>query len=36
MRYLTASEVLEIHHQVLQQSGGSNGIRDLGAVESEV
>jgi len=36
MRYLTVNEVLEIHRQVLQQSGGSNGIRDSGAVESAV
>lgn len=36
MRYLTVSEVLDIHRQVVQQSGGSHGVRDLGAIESAV
>jgi death-on-curing protein len=36
MRYLTVSEVLELHRLVLEQSGGSEGVRDLGAVESAV
>ena len=34
MRYLTLSQVLEIHRLVLAQSGGAPGVRDLGAVES--
>ena len=34
MRYLTLSEVLEIYRRVIQQSGGTMGIRDLGALES--
>lgn len=36
MRYLTLSEMLEIHSRVMQQSGGIVGIRDLGALESAV
>jgi len=34
MRLLTLSEVLELHRQVMEQSGGLLGIRDLGALES--
>ena len=36
MRYLTVNEVLEIHSGVIQQSGGSADVRDLGALESAV
>ena len=36
MRYLTVSEILELHALVLQQSGRAGGVRDLGAVESAV
>lgn len=36
MRYLTINQVLEIYNQVMQQSGGLIGIRDLGALESVV
>jgi death-on-curing protein len=36
MRYLTAGEVLEIYSRVMEQSGGSVGILDLGALESAV
>jgi len=36
MRYLTVGEVLEIYSQVMRQSGGGVGIRDLGALESAV
>lgn len=36
MRYLTVSEVLEIYSRVMEQSGGSVGILDLGALESAV
>ncbi len=35
MRYVSLPEVLEIHRRVLSQSGGAEGIRDLGAIESE-
>lgn len=34
MRYLTLSEVLELHHRIIVQSGGLEGVRDLGALES--
>ena len=36
IRYLTLSEILELHELLLLQSGGSEGIRDLGTLESEV
>ncbi|NOZ05891.1 MAG: type II toxin-antitoxin system death-on-curing family toxin [Chloroflexi bacterium] len=36
MRYLSLFEVLELHELVLEQSGGTTGIRDLGALESAV
>ncbi len=36
MRYLTLSEVLELHQRVVRQSGGAGGIRDLGGLESAV
>ena len=35
-RYLTLNEILELHELLLQQSGGAEGIRDLGALESAV
>ena len=34
MRYLTLSEVLELHRLALEQSGGAEGIRDNGGLES--
>lgn len=34
MRYLTLKETLELHRRIIQQSGGSSGIRDLGLLES--
>lgn len=36
IRYLTVREVLRLHALVLEQSGGSVGIRDRGALESAV
>ncbi len=33
-RYLSLSEILGIHRRVLTQSGGADGVRDLGAIES--
>ena len=36
MRYLILSEVLETHGRVMQQSGGTKGICDLGALESAI
>jgi death-on-curing protein len=34
MRYLTFNEVLELYCRIMEQSGGSVGIHDLGALES--
>src|SRR3954449_9624860 len=34
MRHLTLDEVLELHRLVLESSGGSPRIRDMGALES--
>lgn len=36
MRYLTLGEVLHLHDRVIAQSGGGEGIRDLGVIESAV
>lgn len=34
MRYLTLNDVLDLYGRVMEQSGGSMGIRDPGALES--
>lgn len=36
MRTLSVEEVLELHRRIVQQSGGSVGLRDRGALESAV
>ena len=36
MRYLTLAEVLDLHHRVIEMSGGGDGVRDLAGVESAV
>ena len=36
MRFLKLNEVLYLHQQLLKQSGGTEGIRDLGALESAI
>ena len=36
MRYLSLTEILELHRRVVRQSGGSQGIRDIGGVESAI
>jgi len=36
MRHVTLAEVLELHRMLIEQSGGSAGLRDLGALESAV
>jgi death-on-curing protein len=36
IRYLTVDEVLELHRQVLQATGGGAGVRDSGALDSAV
>ena len=34
MRFLTLGELLNLHNRILMQSGGAEGIRDLGLAES--
>jgi len=34
MRYLTLGEVVELHRAVIEKTGGTAGIRDLGALDS--
>jgi death-on-curing protein len=34
VRYLSLGEVLALHQRLLAQSGGGEGLRDLGALES--
>jgi len=34
MRYLSLGEIVDLHQSLLDQSGGSAGIRDLGGLES--
>lgn len=36
MRYLGLAEVTELHRLVVDATGGSHGIRDLGALESAI
>ena len=36
MRYLTLGEVVDLHRRIIGQSGGADGVRDLGGVESAV
>jgi len=34
MRYLTLTEVLELHRRIIEQSGGAEGVRELGGIQS--
>ena len=34
MRFLSLAELLELHHRIIEQSGGADGIRDLGLAAS--
>ena len=34
MKYISLLQILELHRQIIEQSGGSFGIRDFGALES--
>lgn len=34
MRYLTGHEIIRLHERLIAQSGGTLGVRDLGAIES--
>lgn len=36
IRYLTVGEILALHRQVVQRTGGTEGIRDLGALQAAV
>lgn len=36
MRYLTLAEVIDLHRLVIARSGGANGVRDSGVLESAV
>ena len=36
MRYLSISEVFELHDRIISSSGGSRGIRDIRALEAAV
>ena len=36
MRYLTLVEVLDMHSQIIEQSGGLTGVRDLGTIKSAI
>ncbi|MBD2501490.1 type II toxin-antitoxin system death-on-curing family toxin [Anabaena azotica] len=36
IRYLSLIEVLNLHYQIIEQSGGAIGIRDLGSLESAI
>ena len=36
MRYLKLGEVLNLHHQLIRTSGGEQGIRDIGGLESAI
>lgn len=33
---LTASQIIKLHEQLIQQTGGSHGIRDMGLLESAI
>ncbi|MBE9205122.1 type II toxin-antitoxin system death-on-curing family toxin [Nostoc sp. LEGE 06077] len=35
-RYLSLVEVLNLHRQIIEQSGGAIGVRDLGSLESAI
>ena len=34
MRYLVLKEILELHRRLIEQSGGTTGLRDMGMLES--
>jgi death-on-curing protein len=36
MRHLTLVELLELHRRILEATGGAQGLRDLGALESSL
>ena len=36
MRFLSLTEVLELHHRIVEQSGGAEGVRELGGIQSAI
>ncbi len=34
MRYLTLTEILELHRRIVRQSGGAEGVREFGGLQS--
>lgn len=36
IRYLLLLEVVSLHRQIIYQSGGTLGVRELGALESSI
>ena len=36
MKYLTPQNVIQIHFEIVEETGGSQGLRDLGLLESAV
>lgn len=36
MRYLTIEDILRLHHQIIEDFGGSHGVRDEGRLQSVV
>lgn len=36
MRFLTLGEVFALHRRILAESGGTSGVRDLGAIASAI
>lgn len=36
MRYLSVENIIQIHFEVIEEIGGSHGLRDLGLLESAV
>lgn len=34
MRYLSLAEVLDLHERIIKTSGGAQGVRDGGALQS--
>jgi len=36
MRYLTLTEVLDLHRRIIEQTGGADGVRDFFGVDSAI
>lgn len=35
MRLITLGQVLELHHRIIERSGGARGVLNLGALEAD-